>query len=139
MNKQRVDKGQMAIRGKGGSIGFLVMGFWLAISPIIGIFYGKPLFTSQAALSFFTALMGVSVVYVYLIVKSAFIQVKERKRLILHSLIYLIVGIFWLKLRFADLSQIIVNGQVTEHIMPLFGFLLVFTGLYLAYEAIKKR
>ena len=139
MNKQRVDKGQMAIRGKGGSIGFLVMGFWLTISPIIGIFYGKPLFTSQAALSFFTALMGVSVVYVYLIVKSAFIQVKERKRLILHSLIYLIVGIFWLKLRFADLSQIIVNGQVTEHIMPLFGFLLVFTGLYLAYEAIKKR
>lgn len=138
MNNQAFDERQMVMRGKAYTLGFFSMVFFLMMTPLWKIFFGKELFVNQTALGYFTILVGLAVAFCYLIGNNAFLAVKNLKYLPFYSLFYLLFGAFWLFTSFSNVNKIVVNGQLTDNILFLLGIFWVLTGLSLAYKAFTR-
>lgn len=132
------DERQISVRCQVFTVGFLIMAALLIMTPIISIFYGKSPFANQASFGFFTALIGAGVVSCTLIVKDAFTSVRKRQ---LHwfSLIYLLFGIFLLVQSRAQIKGLVVDGQLTDQLLPLVALELVVIGLCFGYKSFSGK
>lgn len=138
MGNHGFDERQISVRCQVFTVGFLIMAALLIITPIASLFYGKSPFANQASFGFFTALIGTGVVSCTLIVKDAFTSVRKRQ---LHwfSLIYLLFGIFLLVQSRAQIKGLVVDGQLTDQLLPLGALELLVIGLFLGYKSFSRK
>lgn len=139
MQKQRFDSRQVTSRYQAFLAGFLTVAGLLIITPIFSIFYGQSPFESQASLCFFTALVGAGVVACSLIGKDAFVGRNEGRHLIRFSLLYLLLGTFLLVQTHSQIKGIVVNGQLTDELLPLAALELIIMGLCLGYKSFLRK
>lgn len=139
MQKQRFDSRQVTIRYQAFLAGFLTVAGLLIITPIFSIFYGKSPFESQASLCFFTALVGAGVVFCSLIGKDAFVGRNEGRHLIWFSLLYLLFGTFLLVQTRSQIKGLVVNGQLTDQLLPLAALELIIMGICLGYKSFLRK
>lgn len=139
MQKQRFSARQVASRYQAFLAGFLTVAALLIVTPIFSIFYGQSPFESQASLCFFTALVGVGVVACSLIGKDAFVGGNEGNRLLWSSLFYLLFGTFLLVQTRSQIKGIVVNGQLTDQLLPVVALELMVMGLCLGYKSFLRK
>lgn len=139
MQKQRFSTRQVASRYQAFLAGFLTVAVLLIVTPIFSIFYGQSPFESQASLCFFTALVGVGVVAYSLIGKDAFVGENEGNRLLWSSLFYLLFGTFLLVQTRSQIKGIVVNGQLTDQLLPVVALELMVMGLCLGYKSFLRK